>query len=138
MQNNNFQDWKEVTWNKTGEKKKDETKEQYLNRTKRTNNNLIVSTVNKNSYNKQSDVDNSKLRKIENEEDTFIVPKVSLSMGKKIAQLRCEKKLTQKELAFQLSLNVKIIQDYENSKAVVNSNIINKIEKILGKIRDSK
>ena len=59
-------------------------------------------------------------------------------MGKKIAQLRCEKKLTQKELAFQLSLNVKIIQDYENSKAVVNSNIINKIEKILGKIRDSK
>ena len=57
-------------------------------------------------------------------------------MGKKIAQLRCEKKITQKELALQLSLNIKIIQDYENSKAIPNSIIINKLEKVLGKIRD--
>ena len=57
-------------------------------------------------------------------------------MGKKIAKLRCEKKLTQKDLAFQLSLNVKIIQDYEASKATINPNIINKIEKILGRIRE--
>ena len=134
----NFQDWKEVGWNKTGEKKKDETNNQYINRLKRTNTG-IVSTVNKNVYNKQSNdvVDASKLRKIESEEDTFIIPKVSLSMGKKIAQLRCEKKMTQKDLAFQLSLNVKIIQDYENSKAIPNSNIINKIERVLGRIRDS-
>ena len=131
---NNFQDWKEVTWNKTGEKKKDETNNEYMNRLKRTGS--IVSSVNKNSNNKQSEVvDSSKLRKIEKEEETFIIPKVSLSMGKKISQLRCEKKITQKELAFQLSLNVKIIQDYEASKAIPNPNIINKLEKILGKIR---
>ena len=75
----NFQDWKEVGWNKTGEKKKDETNNQYINRLKRTNTG-IVSTVNKNVYNKQSNdvVDASKLRKIESEEDTFIIPKVSL------------------------------------------------------------
>ena len=134
----NFQDWKEVGWNKTGEKKKDETNNQYINRLKRTNTG-IVSTVNKNVYNKQSNdvVDASKLRKIESEEDTFIIPKVSLSIGKKIAQLRCEKKMTQKDLALQLSLNVKIIQEYENSKAIPNSNIINKIERVLGRIRDS-
>ena len=120
----NFQDWK------------DETNNQYINRLKRTNSG-IVSAVNKNVYNKQSDVDVSKLRKIEKEEDTFIIPKVTLSMGKKIAQLRCEKKMTQKELALQLSLNVKIIQDYESSKAIPNPNIINKLERVLGRIRDS-
>lgn len=130
----NFQDWKEVSWNKTGERKKDETNNQYLNRIKRTNP-TIVSSVNKNVCNKQSDVDASKLRKIENEEDTFIIPKVTLSMGKKISQLRCEKKMTQKELALQLSLNVKIIQDYESSKAIPNPNIINKLERVLGRIR---
>ena len=130
-----FQDWNNLSWNKTGEKKKDESKEQYLNRIKKTNGHL-VSTVIKGIHNKQSIVDNKKLQKIENEEETFIIPKVSLSMGKKIAQLRCEKKITQKELALQLSLNIKIIQDYENSKAIPNSIIINKLEKVLGKIRD--
>jgi putative transcription factor len=130
----NFQDWKEVSWNKTGERKKDETNNQYINRLKRTNP-VIVSAVNKNVYNKQSDVDASKLRKIEKEEDTFIIPKVTLSMGKKISQLRCEKKMTQKDLALQLSLNVKIIQDYESSKAIPNPNIINKLERVLGRIR---
>lgn len=130
----NFQDWKEVSWNKTGERKKDETNNEYLNRIKRTNP-KIVSSVNKNVCNKQSDVDPSKLRKIEKEEDTFIIPKVTLSMGKKISQLRCEKKMTQKELALQLSLNVKIIQDYESSKAIPNPNIINKLERVLGRIR---
>jgi putative transcription factor len=130
----NYQDWNVVTWNKTGEKKKNESDNQYINRIKKTNSSL-VSTINKNSGNKQTEVDNLKLRKIEAEEETFIIPKVSLSMGKKIAQLRCEKKMTQKDLAFKLCLNVKIIQDYENSKAIPNSNIINKLEKVLGKIR---
>ena len=130
----NFQDWKEVSWNKTGERKKDETNNQYINRLKRTNP-VVVSAINKNVYNKQSDVDASKLRKIEKEEDTFIIPKVTLSMGKKISQLRCEKKMTQKDLDLQLSLNVKIIQDYESSKAIPNPNIINKLERVLGRIR---
>lgn len=130
----NYQDWNVFSWNKTGEKKKNESDNQYINRIKKTDSSL-VSTINKNSGNKQTEVDNLKLRKIEAEEETFIIPKVSLSMGKKIAQLRCEKKMTQKDLAFKLCLNVKIIQDYENSKAIPNSNIINKLEKVLGKIR---
>lgn len=132
----NFQDWTEVSWNKTGQKKKNENNNEFINRLKRNNPN-IISSVNKNVNNKQTTIEQSKLRKIEKEEDTFVIPKVSLSIGKKIAQLRCEKKMTQKELALQLSLSVKIIQDYENCKAIVNSNILNKMEKILGRIRDS-
>jgi predicted ATPase with chaperone activity len=38
-------------------------------------------------------------RKLENEQDTFVHKKVSLSMSKRIAQTRCAKKMTQKELA---------------------------------------
>jgi putative transcription factor len=133
----NFQDWEQVTWNKTNERKKGETKEQQIKRLQKNGSSSVV-TLNKNSGNKQTtlNVDKDKLRKIDKEEDTFVLPKVSLSMGKKIAQLRCEKKLTQKELAFKLSLNIKIIQDYESSKAIPNPNIINKLESILGKIRE--
>ena len=129
------QDWTPYSWNKTNEKRKDETKEQHINRLKKVTG--AVSTINKTSGNKQTiSLDSSKLKKIENEEDTFVLPKVSLSMGKKIAKLRCEKKLSQKDLAFQLSLNVKIIQDYEASKAIPNPIIINKMERILGRIRE--
>lgn len=129
------QDWTPYSWNKTNEKRKDETKEQHINRLKKVTGS--VSTINKTSGNKQTlSLDSSKLKKIENEEDTFVLPKVSLSMGKKIAKLRCEKKLSQKDLAFQLSLNVKIIQDYEASKAIPNPVIINKMERILGRIRE--
>ena len=133
----NFQDWTTVTWNKTNERRKDETKDQQVKRLQRAGSSSLV-TINKNTGNKQNPlvIDSEKLRKIEKEEDSFVLPKVSLAMGKRIAQLRCEKKLTQKELAFKLSLNVKIIQDYESSKAIPNPNIINKLEKILGKIRD--
>ena len=133
----NFQDWNTITWNKTNEKRKDETKEQQIKRLQRNGSNSVITTT-KNSGNKQNilSVDKDKLRKIDKEEETFILPKVSLSMGKKIAQLRCEKKLSQKDLAMKLSLNVKIIQDYESCKAIPNPNIINKLESILGKIRE--
>jgi putative transcription factor len=130
-----FQDWNTVSWDKRGEKKNNESSKQQITRLQRTGSGLI--TTNKTSGNKQkiNVVDSSKLRKIENEEDTFKVEKVPLSISKKMAQLRCEKKLSQKELAMKLSLDVKIIQEYENGKAIPNGNLINKLEKILGKIR---
>ena len=53
-------------------------------------------------------------------------------MSKRIAQARCEKKLTQKELASMLSLPFKVIQEYESGKAIPNAIILNKIEKALG------
>jgi putative transcription factor len=64
---------------------------------------------------------------------------VSLSMSKRIAQARCEKKLTQKELAALLSLPAKIVQEYESGKAIPNHVVINKLEKALGcRLRDPK
>ena len=60
-------------------------------------------------------------------------------MAKRIAQARCEKKMTQKDLAAALSLPFKIVQEYENGKAIPNHIVINKMEKALGcKLRDGK
>ena len=79
----------------------------------------------------------SNLKKVEKEEDTFKHATVSLSMSKRIAQARCEKKMTQKDLANALSLPFKIIQDYEAGKAIPNHIVLNKIEKALGvRVRD--
>ena len=60
-----------------------------------------------------------------------------MEMGKKIAQARCEKKVTQKELANALNLPENIIKNFESGKALYNAVIINKLEKYLGKrLRD--
>jgi ribosome-binding protein aMBF1 (putative translation factor) len=62
---------------------------------------------------------------------------VSASMAKKIAQLRSDAKLTQKDLAFKLNVHANVIKDYENGTIIPNATVINKIEKVLGaRVRD--
>jgi ribosome-binding protein aMBF1 (putative translation factor) len=122
------QDWKDFTWNKTGEKGKNQSDKSYIMEQKRKGNTVVISK-NVNNKHDKSDIN---MRVLEKEEDTFKLPTISLNMSKKIALARCDKKLTQKELAFKLNLDVKIIQEYESGKGIPNSFIINKIEKILG------
>lgn len=132
----NFQDWNEVTWDKRGQKQRNESKKDFERREQlagRVNSqNKNISGLNKSTITQTT----NNLKKIENEEETFKHKSVSLNMSKKIAQKRCEMKLTQKDLAFKLSLPEKIIKDYENGSAIPNHIIINKIEKIIGRIRD--
>lgn len=130
-----FQDWNVVSWDKRGERRKNESKTSFINNQMRKNNTTSQLKVSKPNENKVSTVTNAK--KIENEEETFKHQTVSLTVSKRIAQARCEKKLTQKELANKLNLPLKIIQDYETSKAIPNHVILNNIEKILEKrVRD--
>ena len=129
----NFQDWNVVSWDKRGERSKNESKKDYINNQTRKNN--TVSTLKTQSLNSNK-IDIPNIKKIEKEEDTFIIKTVSLNVSKRIAQKRCEQKLTQKELAFKLNLPEKIIKEYEAGKAVPNHVILNKIEKILGRVRD--
>jgi putative transcription factor len=130
-----FQDWNEIKWDKRGERKKGETNSEYMNNQLRKNN--VVSKVKPRTLNQNKINVVTNAHKIDKEEETFIHKKVSLTMSKKIAQARMEKKLSQKELAFKLSLPFKIIQDYESGKAIPNAMILNKIEKILEKrVRD--
>jgi putative transcription factor len=130
-----FQDWNVVSWDKRGKRRKNESKTSFINNQMRKNNTTSQLKVSKPNENKVSTVTNAK--KIENEEESFKHQTVSLTVSKRIAQARCEKKLTQKELANKLNLPLKIIQDYETSKAIPNHVILNNIEKILEKrVRD--
>ena len=129
----NFQDWNVVSWDKRGERSKYESIKDYINNQTRKNN--TVSSLKTQSLNSNK-IDIPNIKKIENEEDTFVIKTVSLNVSKRIAQKRCEQKLTQKELAFKLNLPEKIIKEYEAGKAVPNHVILNKIEKILGRVRD--
>ena len=135
-----FQDWKPIGWNKQGTKQTNETNKDFLKR--ESQGGRVISSMNNTIYNKAGTSGlNDKVmsaRKLEQEEDTFKHKSVSLSVSKRIAQKRCELKLTQKELAMKLSLPESVIKDYEkiDGKVIPNPNILNKIEKILGRVRD--
>lgn len=135
-----FQDWTPIGWNKQGTKQTNETKKDFLKR--ETQAGRVISSMNNTTHNKAgSNCLKDKVmstRKLEEEEDTFKHKSISLSISKRIAQKRCEMKLTQKELAMKLSLPESVIKDYEklDGKVIPNPNILNKIEKILGRVRD--
>jgi len=78
---------------------------------------------------KKSDRNNLAL---DNETENLTHKKVSKNMGKVIAQGRQEKKMTQKELATKINEKPQVVQEYENGKAIPNSQVTNKIQKALG------
>ena len=57
-----------------------------------------------------------------------VVPK---NISLLIQQKRCQKKLTQKELARLINEKIDVVQDYENGKAIFNNNVYNKFKKVL-------
>ena len=123
----NFQDWTEVKWDKRSDVSKSKMTNQKINSAMR--NGTLISIVKKGNINKEGSngLNNiTNLKKIEKEEETFKHAKVSLSMGKRIAQVRNEKKMSQKDFANAMCVPLKIIQDYELSKAIPNHIIINK------------
>lgn len=78
----------------------------------------------------QPKLDSNRLRKIDNNE-LPIIPKVSIGMRQAISQGRQAKNITQKELAQQMNVKPSIIQDYENGKAIPNSQFLARMEKVL-------
>tara|TARA_Y200000002_G_scaffold361023_1_gene346764 strand:+ start:312 stop:653 length:342 start_codon:yes stop_codon:yes gene_type:complete len=79
-------------------------------------------------------------KKIVENPDSFHVNRVTKKMGKQISSARLTTKLSQKELANKINIPLKTLQEYENGKATVNGNIINKINRVLNIkiIRDDK
>ena len=127
------QDWTEVKFDKRGKKQATETNKEFIKRQEKTG---ILHTVIKPLSNKVEKVVNA--RKLEEESEYFKHKTVPMSIAKNISQKRCEKKLSQKQLANLLALPENLIRDYEkiNSKIIPNPVVLNKIEKILGRVRD--
>ena len=123
------QDWSSITWDKRGQQGKNESKKVFLERQKRKNGVTIQNrfTEGKNK-NIRSGMNKSKL---DENTEIFKHKKVSINVGKKIMQKRCEKNLSQKALAQKINVHVSIIQQYELGKAIPNGNILRRIEKAI-------
>ena len=76
-----------------------------------------------------------KLAKLENESDVVKIEYIPSPLAKEIQQMRCEKKVTQKDLAKKLCVQPNVITDIESGKAIYNQDtkkVIQKIQKEWG------
>jgi putative transcription factor len=108
----NSQDWGQVKWTKQQNKKTLVASGGAVETTKRTKN-------------------MDAMHKLENSEETAHKT-VSFEMKRKIQKARMEKKMTQKQLALALQVKPQIVNDYETGRAIPDSNLINKMQRILG------
>lgn len=76
----------------------------------------------------QTDVNTYKLE----EDDHVQIEHVSSELKQQIIKARTAAKLTQSQLAQRINEQPKVIQEYENGKAIPNNAILQKMSKILG------
>lgn len=128
------QDWFQITWDKRG-RQPNETKSEF---DKRIQNNSTYTTVLKNN-NKNIDtiiLEKSLDKKVETGDLRH--KNIPIEVSKNIANQRNKLKLSQRDLAIKICLPVSIIRDYENinnNTTHMNPSIINKIEKVIGRVR---
>ncbi|CCF56644.1 hypothetical protein KAFR_0B03470 [Kazachstania africana CBS 2517] len=80
----------------------------------------------------KGDTEGQRLTKIDRETDIVKPKKLDASVGKAIARVRTEKKLSQKDLATKINEKPTVINDYESGRAIPNQQILNKLERALG------
>ena len=98
-----------------------------------------IITLSKNSKNLQknnllrnNNVDLQKI-KIENETENFKIQKIPNKLVREIIDVRNIKKITQKEMAVKLNIQINIYNDIESGKAIYNQptkDIIQKIQRL--------
>ena len=69
--------------------------------------------------------------KSENKEKEPAQRVMTINIQNAIRQARTNVKMSQKDLAQKLNVNISVIIDYENGKAIPNNGFITKIEKVL-------
>jgi ribosome-binding protein aMBF1 (putative translation factor) len=72
-----------------------------------------------------------KTKKLDNATDADKHKKISLEQSKMISKARCDLKLSQADLAKRINLKRDIINEYECGKAIIDNNILCKIERCL-------
>ena len=73
-----------------------------------------------------------RMNQIDNETENFEIQRSGLDLANRIKTIRCQKEMTQKDLAVRANLKVDIIRDYENGKAIPDNKIIKRLETALG------
>lgn len=79
-----------------------------------------------------SDPDYQKIAKLARDTDAAPPPKLSLAVSEVIRTIRAANGLSQKDLAAKINEKQSVLQDYESGKAIPNTQILGKLERILG------
>ena len=112
----NWQDWNVVQWSKPPTKKD-------------TQNGVVASN---------DRFAESRIKKLDDVNDAEHVERCSLTLQKQIQQARLAKQLSQKDLANSINVTARVIQDYENGKAVPTPQVLQKLRRVLGVKLNSK
>lgn len=72
------------------------------------------------------------VKKLEDNKEDFHHKIVSKEIATEIMKKRLEKKLTQSDLGKQINEHTAVIQEIESGKAIYNSQVLNKIYRVLG------
>ena len=75
--------------------------------------------------------ESDKMRKLDEETETFKVETVNKSISKAIMEARTKLKMKQKDLATKVNVQPQIIQHYENGKAKPDIAVLRKLERVL-------
>ena len=75
--------------------------------------------------------ESDKMRKLDEETETFKVETVNKSISKAIMEARTKLKMKQKDLATKVNVQPQIIQQYENGKAKPDIAVLRKLERVL-------
>lgn len=110
MSNQDHQDWTPVVFKKTDNNKSKEEK-------------LITAA---------SSLSSVGIYKASGDDDVKKTKYISKNTSQAITNARCEKKMTQKELAQKCNMEVSIINEIERSVCVYNATHVNKIQTVLG------
>ncbi|KNH06819.1 MBF1-domain-containing protein [Perkinsela sp. CCAP 1560/4] len=72
------------------------------------------------------------VQKIENDDDSYIHPKVDRSVAVNLRRARALKEMTQQQLAMAINEKAAVIQSYENGSAIPSGKLIVAMERALG------
>ncbi|KAK5780468.1 multiprotein-bridging factor 1 PWA37_002554 [Arxiozyma heterogenica] len=82
--------------------------------------------------NSKGDPEGQRLTRVDRETDIVKPKKLDANVGKTIARVRTEKKMSQKELATKINEKPTVINDYESARAIPNQQVLAKLERALG------
>jgi len=126
------QDWEPVVMHKAKPKSQDLRDPKVVNHALRSG--APVQTIKKfdAGSNKKATAPVVNARKLEEETEPAALDRISTEVRQAIQKARLEKKMSQTELAKLINEQPKVVQEYENGKAVPNQAILAKMERVLG------
>ncbi|KAL6984818.1 Multiprotein-bridging factor 1c [Sarracenia purpurea var. burkii] len=130
------QDWDTVVLHKSKPKAQDLRDPKAVNQALRSGGQIQTVKKSDAGANKKPAATTVNARKLDEAAEPAALERVPVEVRQAIQKARIEKKMSQAELAKQINELPRVVQEYENGKAIPNQAVLAKMEKVLGvKIR---